>query len=1182
MRASITIMGSDILCQSGGEIRIPLDETLPKLRDWAGRYERAVQSGDPAMLLSIGSEMWDWLNDSGWAAAWARGTGDRTLEIAVQDPGSASAAALLDLPWEILAPDRAYLAADPNQSFVVYRSIGRSADATPPEPDYRDLTAMFMAAAPKGQRELDFEAEETAILDATARLPMQLLVEESGCQDFLKERLGQEGPFEVVHLSCHGDIHPDMGPVLALETPEGNLAPATAGAITSMLGEKKAPLVFLSACRTAEALDNEGGNDQPDTAEPFVRALIRAGVANALGWDGSVYDLDAIQFARAFYRELAGFASAPYAAAMARREVLREHQNDPQKGRHWHLARVYVGSQGGGPLCAQGKPGRTLRKAGGYREFLDKASNRVPVATAQEFVGRRRQAQAILQALRHGEKAGALIYGMGQIGKSSLAARIANRMPTHDAVVIFERYDALSIFDQLVAALPGSEREKWEQDWRQKIARNAAALGDALEDMLNGPFDAKPILLIIDDLEQILDTPRPDQTVTPVKDADGSPDAWRQALGGVLRAFDASHTASRLLLTSRYRFTLPDGRGRDLANVLEAVQLRPMEQKERQKQWQAAAQLEARPEADPSDEQKALAARAQEVAGGNPGLQKILCVPILSGELAVAREAVDAIARWKASGELPAEESAAQAFFRRVSFDIYRHALTESQRIQLRAATLFSEGLPVPVAALESVGRASGVGDPKAAIDRLFGLGLMAGWGDIDGVAHAALNPLVRPIAGSPLTEKEQAHLAAAAMDALVAAWQDAEGDFPYDLRGVEAARLALQGDAPAEIIERSALTAGNFLFYHEHDAKGALAILEAARIKIDEAGGVLSPAFVLLASNCADRIGERDLQVALLERGLGLQSDNKVTLAQIAVNHATATLGQEGPDKALERLRDAVTMFDEAGDERSRAVTMGRIADILLRRGETDEALRIYREEQLPVYERLGDVQQRAVTTGKIADILLRRGETDEALRIRREEQLPVYERLGDVRSRAVTTGKIADILLQRGETDEALRIYREELIPIFERLGDVQQRAITMGKIAAILAQSGEIDEALRIHIEERLPAAEAIKDIDSIAHIRFSCAQLRLDHEGLKQENAQTIYNELMESFVIWQKLQRVDGIAAAGGLLGQVLAAVGQRDEAIAVLDTSAMAYEKLQQTQMANQVREWQKQIRERQ
>ena len=42
----------------------------------------------------------------------------------------------------------------------------------------------------------------------------------------------------------------------------------------------------------------------------------------------------------------------------------------------------------------------------------------------------------------------------------------------------------------------------------------------------------------------------------------------------------------------------------------------------------------------------------------------------------------------------------------------------------------------------------------------------------------------------------------------------------------------------------------------------------------------------------------------------------------------------------------------------------------------------------------------------GQIANVLSSRGELDEALRIRREEELPVYERLGDVRLRGGNDG--------------------------------------------------------------------------------------------------------------------------------------------------------------------------------
>jgi tetratricopeptide (TPR) repeat protein len=179
-------------------------------------------------------------------------------------------------------------------------------------------------------------------------------------------------------------------------------------------------------------------------------------------------------------------------------------------------------------------------------------------------------------------------------------------------------------------------------------------------------------------------------------------------------------------------------------------------------------------------------------------------------------------------------------------------------------------------------------------------------------------------------------------------------------------------------------------------------------------------------------------------------------------------------PETALDLLETAKSKVTEPA---LRADIAGAIAEILAERGELDEALRIRREEELPVYERLGDVRSRTITWGKIADILAARGELDEALRIRREEELPVYERLGDVRSLAITWGKIADILAARGELDEALRIRREEELPVYERLGDVRSLAITWGKIADILAARGELDEALRIRREEELPVYERL---------------------------------------------------------------------------------------------------------
>ncbi len=136
----------------------------------------------------------------------------------------------------------------------------------------------------------------------------------------------------------------------------------------------------------------------------------------------------------------------------------------------------------------------------------------------------------------------------------------------------------------------------------------------------------------------------------------------------------------------------------------------------------------------------------------------------------------------------------------------------------------------------------------------------------------------------------------------------------------------------------------------------------------------------------------------------------------------------------------------------------------MLENRGEIDEALRINRDECIPVYERLNDMHQKAVMMGRIADILEQRGQTDEALRIRREEELPVYERLGDVRAKAVMMGRIADILEQRGETDEALRIRREEQLPVYDRLGDVRSKIMCRANIGIMLMNRSARTKAVR----------------------------------------------------------------------------------------------------------------------
>ncbi len=197
--------------------------------------------------------------------------------------------------------------------------------------------------------------------------------------------------------------------------------------------------------------------------------------------------------------------------------------------------------------------------------------------------------------------------------------------------------------------------------------------------------------------------------------------------------------------------------------------------------------------------------------------------------------------------------------------------------------------------------------------------------------------------------------------------------------------------------------------------------------------------------------------------------------------------------DAALEHFAEAAALCQQLADTgddqaaRGRAIARGEIADVLQARGELNEALRIRREESLPVFERLGDARSYAATWSRIADVLQGRGELDEALRIRREEQLPVFERLGDVHARALTWGKIAQCLAAKGDFDQAIRIYREDVVPANQKLGGLHDQVFDRWELASLLLQRGraedrpEAETLLRAALADakrlRVPEAQAI---------------------------------------------------------------------------------------------------------
>ncbi len=256
---------------AGDDYRNLNDNDILLFETWHRRYQTLLEQTSPDPEL--GREIHRWLNATGWLDRVLKNAEKPPLLITFTVPARPEPDELLylEVPWELLASDRGYLAEDAYLKYSPIRRIGPPRQPAAPS-DYR-LSLVFMAAAPREASPLSFEAEETAILKAAKGA--ELTVEESGTLELLAETVTRENPIDALHLSCHGHNLPE--PHMAFETDEGDLDEVRPDRLDRELGPEKPRLVFLSACKTSEPC--KGG-------DTLSSRLIRRGFSSVLGWGG--------------------------------------------------------------------------------------------------------------------------------------------------------------------------------------------------------------------------------------------------------------------------------------------------------------------------------------------------------------------------------------------------------------------------------------------------------------------------------------------------------------------------------------------------------------------------------------------------------------------------------------------------------------------------------------------------------------------------------------------------------------------------------------------------------------------------------------------------------------------------------------------------------------------------------
>ncbi|MBV9279851.1 MAG: CHAT domain-containing protein, partial [Chloroflexi bacterium] len=402
------------------------------VRDVSQRYNALFeQRGRPKLtadnLQALGSTLFDlWLAPV-WDRVQAaiRSGSSRSLVVASDCP------TILNLPWELLRlPDGTVLGFD--TKYGIRRLPRRDrldpfAGVLPPRP----LRILFMACAPEDQAPLDYEREEKVVLEAVARAGPNVVFDscDLGTFEELRDRIIEFQP-QIVHLTGHGTIKDGQGH-FAFEDEEGKTDLRSSEEIRQdLFAGSGVQCAFISGCQTGKA---------PPVAAigGICQGLVSEEVPLAMGWAASIADDVAIQFTETLYRTLALGQMVNQALTQARRSIKRvcEERGDPS----WTLPVLYAATtQRLVHDTDMAHPAIVPRRTSMVQQALPGMTE----GYTDYFVGRRREIQKLLPALREGRIRVLLLTGLGGAGKSTLATRLARKLQTDGFIPIPSSQDA--------------------------------------------------------------------------------------------------------------------------------------------------------------------------------------------------------------------------------------------------------------------------------------------------------------------------------------------------------------------------------------------------------------------------------------------------------------------------------------------------------------------------------------------------------------------------------------------------------------------------------------------------------------------------------------------------------------------------------------------------------------------
>jgi tetratricopeptide (TPR) repeat protein/CHAT domain-containing protein len=879
--------------------------------------------------VEVGKQLYSWLDgDDRWLAQALDQTREGlVLAIETQER-------LAHLPWETMHDRVGFLVMRSNPIVIV-----RQIDAVAPQRELpeRSLQVMFMATDPEapGETRLEFEREESEILDATRDLPMVLRVEESGSIQGLQDIWHRyDGELDVLHLSGHANIRTERSqsgevqyvPYFVTETPTGERDEATAETIAQVLRFREPRLVFLSGCRTGES---GGQGAAPSLAE----RLVLQGVPAVLGWGRPVGDRVATVAATVLYEKLASGYTLTQALAFTYATIAQNSSLLPRERNQWQLLRLYAvrSSEAWGAFVKPFRD-RVVEPRQQFEDLFLDAEGRVRVASAAEFVGRRRNLQRCLKALK--SDAGVVLHGLGGVGKSTVAKRLLERLDRYQPLVIYRDLTEARVLDALLRSC--------ESEVGCEILNDKLGLAQKLSKFFKqrSREQLPPFAIVLDDFEANLEE-RGDgvqvmkSAVVPV-------------LQGLLEGMKLSGVPHRVIVTSRYDF------GAGMRDRLHREPLAGLRDGDLKKKCDRLEAFQSE-EIDPDLRKKAIV-----LSDGNPRLLEWLDRVLCDAETDHAKI-------------LAAMEGKRSEFRTKIlANELLKQQPTEL--VEMLGRGMVFE-IPVPAEVMASVCEAE-----SRWIDRAIQLGLL----EVvpDGSVRVPRILMVQGLEGEALAGE-------AARELYRVWWQGEKGGTEEQV--LEVHRLALsggEGAIAAEIANRVANRWNNKSRFREavELCRSTLEVIEDFRVRHSLA-------------NAEQPLGETNSATQNYQKALEDcpdAEDESVLREKATIIHNLAIIyaNQGQVEQAISLYEQSLQLEEQIGNVQGKAATLHGLASIYANQGQVEQAIELFKQS-LALEEQIGYVQGKAMTLSWLGELAHQQSDDDSAIAYL-SEAAAILQRIG------------------------------------------------------------------------------------------------------------------------------------------------------------------------------------------